>query len=161
MATHKLIVKMRAAMLACGVAPELIDQAVTSVSEEEGLFQAPAVSRVSVSEANRFFAEKFWPNYPRRDGGNPKEPARKKLVAAIVSGENPEEILEGLRRLVQDLRRRNKVGSEFVPQAITWINGRRWKDDPPPDPSTIPPPRPNGPMGFFAAAASIGRNGER
>lgn len=152
MSESKLITAMRAAMNACNVAPEIIEQAVQSAQTAD-LFAAPVVAKMSAREANAFFDTQFWPNYPKRDGQNPKEPARKKIVAALISGENPQEILAGLARLVQGLRRRNKIGSEFVPRAITWINGKGWKDDPTePAPNT---PRPQGTNGFYAAAASI------
>jgi len=112
-------------------------------------------------EAERFFDEIFWPEYPKRDGNNPKEPARKKIIAAVMSGENPDDILAGVRRLAHGHRVRNEIGSRFVPQAVTWINGKGWRDDP------VAPPAPapartgyNQPSsgGFFEAAAALRRN---
>ncbi len=142
--------RMRESMQACGVDPGLIEQAVLSATTAD-LFAAPVVARISAASASKWFDEKFWPNVPKRDGQNPKEPARKKIIAALISGENPDLILAGLSRLTQGLARRNKIGTEFVPRAITWINGKGWKDDPEPN-CPRPPP---GPMGFFGAAAHV------
>lgn len=155
---EKRIQKMRVAMVACDIDPVLIEQVVASIPVPI-LFAAPAVPSVGAAAADRFFAEKFWPNYPKRAGGNPKEPARKKLVQLIVSGENPETILDGLRRLVKGLRARDKVGTEFVPMAMTWINRKGWRDDPEPDGGQfVPPGGNNGGGGFFGAAAQLRRN---
>lgn len=158
MATTAELKRMRLAMEACGVDPGIIDQAVMSVFRPE-LFQLTTVVNVSSRDANRFFDEVFWPEYPKRDGGNPKEPTRKKIVAALISGENPDLILAGLRRLSKGLSARNKIGTEFVPMAMTWVNRKGWKDDPTPDhpaPGANGPTRPSG-GGFFTAAAAIGR----
>lgn len=151
------IKKMRMAMEVCGVAPTLIDQVVKSVSTEE-LFALTTVSAVTSRDANRFFTDIFWPEYPKRDGGNPKEPARKKIVAAVISGENPDLILAGVRRLKHGLAARNKIGTEFVPMAITWINRRGWDDDPQGEPRAMN--NGGGQQGFYSAAASIRAKGQ-
>lgn len=152
------IEEMQEMMQACRVDPALIEQAVASAKSAD-LFGAPVVVGMTPTAASRWFDAQFWPNYPKRDGQNPKEPTRKLIVAAVGSGENPEQILAGLARLVHDLRRRNKVGTEFVPMAKTWVRAKGWKDDPH-DPASTPRPQPSG-GGFYAAAATIGRNSER
>jgi hypothetical protein len=117
---------------------------------------------ITRARASAFFDERFWPAYPKRLGGNPKEDARKKFVAAVVSGENPEEILAGLGRLVHEMQAVNKLGTEFVPTAVVWLNKKRWKDDPPPDGEGLPPNRPNdrGPQpSFFGLANELGKHG--
>lgn len=80
--------------------------------------------------AELFFDKQFWPAYPKRFGSNPKEPAKKKIVAAILKGEKSAEILAGVNRLYTSLERTGKIGTEFVPMALTWINRKSWKDDP-------------------------------
>lgn len=132
--------------------------------------ESPRTTRISnesirAREAARFFDEQFWPAFPKRDGSNPKEPAKKKFMAAVVSGENPEEILAGAIRLEQDLRRQGALLSKFVPQCVTWINQRRWKDDPPPSPAGGPPgngpnDRGGGQASFFGLANEIGKHGQ-
>lgn len=150
MATESQIKKMTAAMLICGVSDLLIDQVRSSIANA-GFFGAPAVAGLSPREAGLFFDNEFWPEYPRRGGRNPKEPARKKVVSIIVSGENPQLILAGVRRLKQGLAARNKIGTEFVPMAVTWITDKGWRDDPVPARTAS-----NGnAMGFYAAAAHV------
>lgn len=126
--------------------------------------ESPRSKRISnesirAREAGEFFDARFWPAFPKRDGSNPKEPARKKFIAAVVGGENPEEILAGAIRLEQDLRRQGRLLSQFVPQCVTWLNQRRWRDDPPPEGSPPPGNGPNdrgGQSSFFGAANEIG-----
>ncbi len=96
--------------------------------ETEPVLEAVALSKKD--EAELFFDKKFWPAYPKRFGSNPKEPAKKKIVAAILKGEKPAEILSGVNRLYAGLQRSGKIGTEFVPMALTWINRKQWKDDP-------------------------------
>ena len=87
----------------------------------------PSVSRVDFDE---WFKTMFWPAYPKRFGQNPKTKAADKLFLKIKSGENPETIMAGVARLVAELKLQGKLGTQFVPQAITWINGKGWDDDP-------------------------------
>lgn len=110
------------------------------------------------ADADRFFDEKFWPNYPKRFGRNPKEPARQALLSAVVGGENPEDILEGLRRLVRTMRDTQRIGTQFVPTALVWIRGRGWKDDPV-EPENRQRDRGSRPAqkSFFGAVLDIGR----
>lgn len=89
-----------------------------------------AVTLSPKEQAELFFDKKFWPAYPKRFGSNPKDPARKKIVAAILKGENPQKILAGVNRLYSGLQRSGKLGTEYVPMALTWINRKQWKDDP-------------------------------
>lgn len=48
-----------------------------------------------------------------------------KLVAA---GENADAIVGGAGAYAAELRSANKIGTEFVAMAVTWINQRRWED---------------------------------
>lgn len=110
-------------------------------------------------DASKFFDERFWPTYPKRLGGNPKEDARKKFVAAVVSGENPELILAGVGRLVQEMTAINKLGTEIVPMAVTWLNKKRWKDDAP-DPELARAARTKGRTRSFFDVAQDHFNGD-
>ncbi len=100
-------------------------------------------------EAERFFVDQFWPAFPKRFGSNPKEPAKKKIVALILKGEKPEEILSGVQRLYSAMQRSDKIGTEFVPMALTWINRKQWRDDPMPAGNSSA----NKPTSFFEIAA--------
>jgi len=70
----------------------------------------------------------FWAAYPKRDGSNPPTPAKKKFVAAIKSGVDPEVIIAGARRYAAQLAAKNAVGSPYVAQAVTWLHQRRWEE---------------------------------
>lgn len=70
--------------------------------------------------------DEFWNAYPKRDGANPREPARKAFFAAIKSGTDPTEIVAGAHACAA--KDRDKIGTKFIPQAVTWLHQRRWKD---------------------------------
>jgi hypothetical protein len=71
---------------------------------------------------------RFWAAYPRRDGANPREPARRKFAAAVKGGIDPEAIILAARRYGDELRARGQMGTQYVAQAVTWLNQQRWGD---------------------------------
>ena len=77
----------------------------------------------------------FWAAYPRRRGSNPKAPAEKKFCAAVSSGIDPERIINSAKAYADELRDLQQLGSQFVAQAQTWLNQKRW-DDYAPDPGS-------------------------
>jgi hypothetical protein len=107
------------------------------------------------AQAERFFDERFWPAFPKREGSNPKEPAKKKFVALVVGGENPEAILAGALQYEQDLRRRGDLNTRFVKQCLVWLNGKGWRDDPESRGGSPRggPPRNDGPQRSFFSVA--------
>lgn len=70
--------------------------------------------------------EILWAAYPRRDGANPKEPARKAYISAIQSGVEHSDIAAGVERYAADEQRRNHIGTPYVAQFVTWLRQRRW-----------------------------------
>ena len=70
----------------------------------------------------------FWKAYPSRDGANPKEPARKKFSALIKGGENADAIVAAAAAYADQLRPKGQIGTQYVAQAITWLDERRWLD---------------------------------
>ena len=72
--------------------------------------------------------DEFWGAYPKRDGSNPKHPAKKKFLAAVKSGVEAESIIAGARRYAGDLASKQIVGTPYVKQAVTWLNARMWED---------------------------------
>lgn len=72
--------------------------------------------------------QKFWTEYPKREGSNPKEPARKKFVAAVKSGAEPEAIIRGVVAYADEQKQLGKIGTTYVAQAVTWLNQQRWND---------------------------------
>jgi hypothetical protein len=80
---------------------------------------------ILVDHADSF--EEFWSAYPKRAGSNPRKRALESYAKAIRNGAKASEILAGLSAYVKAIS--DKVGTEFVAQATTWLNQERWKDD--------------------------------
>lgn len=72
--------------------------------------------------------QEFWKVYPKRAGTNPKAPALKKFQVAVRGGAAPAEIIAGAVRYADDMRKANKIGTEFVKQSMTWLGQRLWED---------------------------------
>ena len=70
--------------------------------------------------------EEFWKSLPKRDGANPKEPARKLFEAAVKSGEDPEAIIAGARQCAR--AESKNAGTPYIPQAVNWLRDKRWRD---------------------------------
>jgi hypothetical protein len=70
--------------------------------------------------------EEFWLLYPKRDGGNPRKPAEKSFRVRLQQGADPQDIIAGVRRFAAVERKR--VGTVFIPMAVTWLNQERWRD---------------------------------
>lgn len=72
------------------------------------------------------FAE-FWDAYPKRDGDNPRKTALRAYATALRKGADPPQILRAVRAHASDLASKGKLGTEFVPQASTWLNQERFE----------------------------------
>lgn len=72
--------------------------------------------------------EDFRKRYPRRDGANPWQPARKKFLGALKGGATVDEILVGVDRFAAQCAERGIVGTPYVPQAVKWLNQQQWQD---------------------------------
>ena len=70
--------------------------------------------------------EKFWKAYPKREGGNPKTPARKSFLTALKAGADPAKIISAAAAYAAHPS--TKVGTPYVTQAVTWLNQKRWED---------------------------------
>lgn len=80
--------------------------------------------------------EEFWSIYPSRgQHANPKKPAKAKWDLLIRRGEDPEAIIAGARRLAAYCKGKDP---QHTPQATTWLNQERWKDEPAPEPPQAP-----------------------
>lgn len=84
-----------------------------------------AVAEATRPEKHEDF-EKFWQSYPRRLGANPKAPAAKVFDTFIRSGVPASEIIAGAVRC--SLVDADKIGTQFIPQAVKWLRDRRWED---------------------------------
>lgn len=87
-----------------------------------------AVTKYSAGDIAAKFAE-FWGLYPKRFGSNPKAEAERKFAKAVKSGHNPETIIAGVRQFATECKMR-RTEARFVPMAVTWLNQKRWLDDP-------------------------------
>lgn len=89
-------------------------------------YREPAAATKPSRLAEHF--DRFRAAYPKRDGSDPREPARKKFEAAVRSGADPEIIIRGAELFAQAEARRGNAGSRFIPHSATWLNKRQWED---------------------------------
>jgi hypothetical protein len=82
---------------------------------------------ISRAIAPRHF-EEFWKAYPKREGSNPKQPARKQFIRIIGRGEDAATVIAGARTYADELRRQGKLETPYVAQAQTWLGQQRWRD---------------------------------
>jgi hypothetical protein len=113
--------------LAPDLGPSILDQVPT----DQGPSSAVANATAALLIGNLF--EQFWKAYPKREGANPKEPARKKFQWAISNGATADEIIEGAKAYASEIGRTGKANSGFVARALTWLTESRWKDYQPKD----------------------------
>jgi hypothetical protein len=125
------------------LAPDLGPRTLDQDKDQEEDIRAVAEATRPVDDP----FEDFWEVYPKRDGANPKAPARKKFIAAVKSGVDPTAIIAAAKRSADEARSKGQIGTPYVPQAITWLNQQRWGDyaEIAPAASTGPPqpPRPD------------------
>jgi hypothetical protein len=96
----------------------------TSTKDQEDIRAVAKATRPD----NPIFEEMFWKVYPKRKGANPKDPARKLFEGFVRSGVDPDRIKSAL--LAGSGFDREKIGTEFIPQAVKWLRDRRWEDYP-------------------------------
>lgn len=70
--------------------------------------------------------EEFWKAYPRRKGGNSKHSAKVLFLSAVKSGVDGKRIVEAVRAGAG--YDRDKIGTEFIPQAVKWLRDKRWEE---------------------------------
>jgi hypothetical protein len=94
----------------------------TDTERKKDSWSVAAATRPTIDE--KF--DQFWSWYPKRDGANPKAPARKLFLQYIRSGVDPDDITAGARRCRE--KERDKIGTPYIPQAVKWLRDRRWED---------------------------------
>ncbi|MBK3776315.1 DUF1376 domain-containing protein [Azospirillum brasilense] len=93
--------------------------------------------------------EEFWAAYPSRGpAANPKKPARQKFERAVKSGADPADLIQAARRYADQMRAAGKDRTEFVAQAVTFLNQERWEQQEPANDS--------GPPADSSIAAKVG-----
>lgn len=70
----------------------------------------------------------FWEAYPKRPGGNPEEPARRRYAKALEAGATPETLLAALRLYIDQMGKLKKLNTEFVKQARFWLSPDFYPD---------------------------------
>lgn len=76
------------------------------------------------SAPSRF--EEFWKAYPRRKGDNPRKTAEAKFNALVKTGLDPQMLIDAIKQYAID--KADKIGTEYIPMASTWLNQQRWTD---------------------------------
>lgn len=74
--------------------------------------------------------DEFWHLYPRKAG---KSEAAKAWGKAIKDGVDSASLLAALKAHA-DYYRAAETEQQFIPHASTWLNQKRYEDDPPPLP---------------------------
>jgi hypothetical protein len=86
----------------------------------------------SNSKANAFsvcdekFAE-FWIAYPRREGPNPRKPAKLIFDRLVARGVGPQRLIDAAKALAVE----HPTPTRFIPQATTFLNQERFDDEAP------------------------------
>lgn len=66
----------------------------------------------------------FYTTFPRKKSRGDAEKAWKQ---AIKAGHDPKEIMEGLKRNLADMTKRDP---QFIPYPATWLRAQSWADEP-------------------------------
>lgn len=99
-----------------------------SQSQKKERTESGAVASATRPAVDEAF-DRFWGKYPKRDGANPKAPARKIFGIKIRAGADPPALIAGVERYEAECRRRKILGTVYVAQAATWLREERWTDD--------------------------------
>jgi len=92
----------------------------------KSLFEPAAIPPQPKVTTEKF--EEFRKAYPKREGADPKDTARKRFAAAVKSGEDPDAIIAGARAFAAAEAKRGNIGSRFIPHSASWLNRRGWED---------------------------------
>lgn len=97
--------------------------ATQTLSEQGAIRDTDKPPIVPQGDKDRF--EEFWNAYPKRQGENPKHPAKLKFIK-LTPGEQQKAIVAAREYAIAQ-HRLGKIGSEYIAQAKTWLNQRRWE----------------------------------
>lgn len=89
----------------------------------------PLLRLIVSNKPDQSFREKFWPRYPRKVAKADAEKAWFRL--------DPDDGLIGLILRALDWQSRLTTEWQYWPYPATWLNGRRWEDEPPPHLRTV------------------------
>jgi hypothetical protein len=71
--------------------------------------------------------EDFWIVFPKREGSNPKKPARERFLRLVAKGRDPHKLIDAALEFAKE----HPSPTRFVPQAVTWLNQERFDTDEP------------------------------
>lgn len=77
--------------------------------------------------------QRFMAAYPKRKGGNPRQPAERAFRRAVRRGATTAALIDAAEAYRCAAEADGRAGTEFVPHAATWLNQERWRDVGPPD----------------------------
>lgn len=89
--------------------------------------------RASEQEPEGFDA--FWAAYPKRDGNADRKGAVKAFAPAVKRAGDHSLITRAAARYAAHCREKGKIGTEFVKQARSWLNGDLWREWLPQEPT--------------------------
>jgi hypothetical protein len=89
--------------------------------------------RASEQEPDGFDA--FWAAYPKRDGNADRKGAVKAFSQAIRRAGDHSLVTRAAARYAAHCREKGKLGTEFVKQARSWLNGDFWREWLPQEPT--------------------------
>lgn len=92
---------------------------------EEGKTDSRSIAGATGPGAGEDF-EAFWKVRLKRDGPDPREPARREFAKAVRTGADPPAIVAGMRRYAEI--QAEKAGSRFVARTEKWLRERQWED---------------------------------
>jgi len=73
--------------------------------------------------------EEFWAAYPKRAGTNSRKEAAERYRRAIVRGVEEAAIIAGAARYAAFCDAEGNTGTQFVQQAVTWLNQEGWTNE--------------------------------
>ena len=92
---------------------------------EEGSPDSRSLAGASRPNAGDAF-EEFWTLRLKRDGPDPREPARRAFAAAMRAGADPSAITAGMRRFAEV--HADKRGTRYVARTEKWLHEKTWED---------------------------------
>lgn len=103
---------------------------IPETRENSLVLEVPSADQTQPSKllgiAEKFDA--FRQAYPRREGADPREPARKRFEQMMKSGVDPDLIIAGARAFAAAEAKRGKIGTPYIPHSASWLNRRGWED---------------------------------
>lgn len=92
---------------------------------EEGKTDSRSIAGATGPGAGEDF-EAFWKARLKREGPDPREPARREFAKAVRGGVDPPAIVAGMRRFAEIHAER--AGTRYVARTEKWLRERQWED---------------------------------